>query len=123
MPSEARQKKIMEKLNRAQKCSILGPQNLGSGGGGPGPPGPPPGSAPDTPGESLSFSFIEWHVQKKVEQPPPRHQDSLACNGVKKNRTSLYLWYRLVHYLENNTDCSLGYNLDCHLGRAPQIII
>ena len=45
MPSEARQKKIVEKLNRAQKCSILGPQNLGSGGG-PGPPGPPPGSAP-----------------------------------------------------------------------------
>ena len=39
MPSEARQKKIMEKLNRAQKCSILGPQNLGSGGGrAPGPP-------------------------------------------------------------------------------------
>ena len=30
----------MEKLNRAAKCSILGPQNLGSGGG-PGPPGPP----------------------------------------------------------------------------------
>ena len=44
MPSEARQKKIMEKLNRAQKCSILGPQNLGSRGG-PGPRGPP-GSAP-----------------------------------------------------------------------------
>ena len=40
MPSEARQKKIMEKLNRAQKCSILGPQNLGSRGG-PGPRGPP----------------------------------------------------------------------------------
>ena len=40
MPSEARQKKIMEKLNRAQKCSILGPQNLGSGRG-PGPQGPP----------------------------------------------------------------------------------
>ena len=40
MPSEARQKKIMEKLNRAQKCSILGPQNLGSRGAG------PPGSAP-----------------------------------------------------------------------------
>ena len=35
----------MEKLNRAQKCSILGPQNLGSRG----PPGPrgQPGSAPD----------------------------------------------------------------------------
>ena len=39
-----RGKKIMEKLNRAAKCSISGPQNLGSGGG-PGPPGPPPGSA------------------------------------------------------------------------------
>ena len=38
MPSEARQKKIMEKLTRAQKCSILGPQNLGSRGGA----GPPP---------------------------------------------------------------------------------
>ena len=37
----------MEKLNRVQKCSILGPQNLGSRGG----PGPraPPGSAPDVP--------------------------------------------------------------------------
>ena len=32
MSSEVRQKKIMEKLNRARKCSILGPQNLGSGG-------------------------------------------------------------------------------------------
>ena len=30
----------MEKLNRVQKCSILGPQNLGSRGG-PGPRGPP----------------------------------------------------------------------------------
>ena len=45
MPSKVRQKKIMEKLNRAQKCSILGPQNLGSRGG-LGPQGPP-GSAPD----------------------------------------------------------------------------
>ena len=45
MPSEARQKKIMEKLNRAQKCSILGPQNLGSGGARA--PGAPPGSAPE----------------------------------------------------------------------------
>ena len=30
----------MEKLNRTQKCSILGPQNLGSRGGA-GPPAPP----------------------------------------------------------------------------------
>ena len=34
-------KKIMEKLNRAQKCSILGPQNLGSGGGARAPGAPP----------------------------------------------------------------------------------
>ena len=33
-------KKIRKKLDRASKWSILGPQNLGSGGG-PGPPGPP----------------------------------------------------------------------------------
>ena len=45
MPSEVRQKKIMEKLNRAQKCSILGPQNLGSGGARA--PRAPPGSAPE----------------------------------------------------------------------------
>ena len=32
----------MEKLNRAQKCSFLGPQNLGSRGV----RAPPPGSAP-----------------------------------------------------------------------------
>ena len=38
---ESEAKKIMEKLNRAQKCSILGPQNLGSRGGqGPGARGP-----------------------------------------------------------------------------------
>ena len=55
MLSEARQKKIMEKLNRAQKCSILGPQNLGSGGG-PGPRGPPPGSAPG----AVTYPFSLW---------------------------------------------------------------
>ena len=53
MPIEARPKKIMEKLNRAQKCSILGPQNLGSGGG-LGPRGTPPGSAPVT-----EWNFVE----------------------------------------------------------------
>ena len=46
MSSQVRQKKIMEKLNRAKKCSILGPQNLGWGGA-------PPGSAPEFP-ESLT---------------------------------------------------------------------
>ena len=47
MPSEARQKKIMEKLNRAQKMLNFGASKPRVGGG-PGPPGPraPPGSAP-----------------------------------------------------------------------------
>ena len=81
MPSEARQKKIVEKLNRAQKCSILGPQNLGSGGG-PGPRGPPPGSAPVTDSESKlniltnlrDFAFVGWepswtyYFAKKVHE-------------------------------------------------------
>ena len=46
MLSKVRQKKIIEKLNRAQKCSNLGPQNLGSRGARPpGPPGSAPGSS------------------------------------------------------------------------------
>ena len=58
MPSEARQKKIMEKLNRAQKCSILGPQNLGSGGArAPGPPLDP---------HLISFRL---NIQKDVKGP------------------------------------------------------
>ena len=52
----------MEKLNRAQKCSILGPQNLGSRGA-LGPWGLP-GSAPDFP--SL------WH--------PPHHLGQVPCD-------------------------------------------
>ena len=43
----------MEKLNRAQKCSLLGPQNLGSRGG-PGPQGPP-GSAPGLGDQQFNF--------------------------------------------------------------------
>ena len=54
MPSEVRQKKIMEKLNRAQKCSILGPQNLGSGGAwAPGAPLDPHLHAKDPYGEGM----------------------------------------------------------------------
>ena len=50
MLSEARQKEIMEKLNRAQKCSILGPQNLGaSKPGARAPPGSTLGSTFPTP--------------------------------------------------------------------------
>ena len=62
MPSEARQKKIMEKLNRAQKCSILGPQNLGSRGG-PG-PGAPPASAPEMVVYEILFSTIRIFCPK-----------------------------------------------------------
>ena len=72
-------KEIVKKLNRAQKCSILGPQNLGSGGG-PGPRGPPNGSAPavsstmymykgpSTPRETgtfLLFLLSEWAVVER----------------------------------------------------------
>ena len=46
MPSIVRQKKIMEKLSSDQKCSILGPQNLGSRGARVSGPPPPSGSAP-----------------------------------------------------------------------------
>ena len=63
MPSKARQKKIMEKLNKAQKCPISGSQN-------PGPrgiraPGPPHGSAP---GEHSTWIFhvALWHFTLKI---------------------------------------------------------
>ena len=61
MLSEARQKKIREKLNRAQKCSILGPQNLGSGGG----LGPraPPGSAPEK-----NMTMMHFHRSETIRR-------------------------------------------------------
>ena len=62
MPSEARQKKIMEKLNRAQKCSILGPQNLGSRRG-PG-PRPLPGSAPVPLCTTVSHSGLSFDLKR-----------------------------------------------------------
>ena len=53
----------MEKLNRAQKCSILGPQNLGSREG----PGPraPPGSAPADATASLILHPVS-HLQASI---------------------------------------------------------
>ena len=62
MPSEVRQKN-MEKLNRAQKCSILGPKNLGSR-------APPSGSAPGhLPEHWFPFPLnpaLHWQIK-----PPP----------------------------------------------------
>ena len=59
----------MEKLNRAQKCSILGPQNLGSRGGARA-PGTPPGSAPVRTRVSLlgPISFNIMHFLRKIGQ-------------------------------------------------------
>ena len=83
MPSEARQKKIMEKLNRAQKCSILGPQNLGSGGG-PGPPGPPPGSAPVrhiicAPATKTQVLQSNWYIFITLISQTAPHPISRVC--------------------------------------------
>ena len=60
MLSEARQKKIMEKLNKAQKCSILGPQNLGSRGA----------QAPEDPLD-LHLHSLDTHYPGHT--PPPGH--------------------------------------------------
>ena len=60
----------MEKLNRAQKCSILGPQNRGSGGG-PGPPGPPPGSAPESfplNSDLCNVNRLSYYLQSWMDQ-------------------------------------------------------
>ena len=48
-------KKIWKKLDRAPKCSILGPQNLGSGGARA--PGAPPASTSDLPPSPLPHIF------------------------------------------------------------------
>ena len=56
----------MEKLNRAAKCSILGPQNLGSGG-----EARAPGAPPWIRGCSLTFRFLlfSFDPDKPVLQP------------------------------------------------------
>ena len=66
-------KKIRKKLDRAPKWSILGPQNLGSGGWG-GPPGPPPGSASEIPnpcfcmGQESEFKSVPVSVSCNVNE-------------------------------------------------------
>ena len=68
----------MEKLNRAQKSSILGPQNLGSRGG-PGPRPPPPGSASGTHAHNYSYTFNTV----RCISPPKSSGD--ACNSQRFN--------------------------------------
>ena len=48
----------MEKLNRAQKCSVLGPQNLGSRGG----PGPRPPPDPHLTGREKMLNQVRSEV-------------------------------------------------------------
>ena len=101
MPSEARQKKIMEKLNRAQKCSILGPQNLGSGEG-PGPPGPPPGSAPGKKLTKINFG-------PQIQTANPDTQKSLHCNFLQyiwfftliSQLLSIFIIFRVFRFVDN----------------------
>ena len=63
MPSETRQKKIIEKLNRAQKCSILGPQALRSRGAGPlGPPGSAPVFRWNIDMCIMNYELLEHHL-------------------------------------------------------------
>ena len=83
MPSKARQKNIMEKLNRAQKCSILGPQNLGSGG----PPGPPlDPHLPDYPQHLVIISRTYLPGEKWL--PMVTNSDQSTGNTTKEEETS-----------------------------------
>ena len=66
MPSKARQKKIIEKLNRAQKCSILGPQNR----------------APGAPLDPHLFQLIKRSYVIHVILPVAEHQPAQACYGI-----------------------------------------
>ena len=50
----------MKKLGRVQKCSILGPQNLGSGGGGPGAGFASGKQTSSGKGEKLQILFPYW---------------------------------------------------------------
>ena len=95
MPSEARQKKIMEKLKMAQKCSILGPQKLGSRGG-PGPQGPP-GSAP---GDDAAMMSELQHCCVSVRQ----------CSGVSSESEAGLL---VVTSMALAPECGLTFPWKC----------
>ena len=67
MPSEARQKKIMEKLNRAQKMLNFGASKPRVKGGARA-PGAPPGSAPEYLGRTNQVYSINMYHESKDNQ-------------------------------------------------------
>ena len=112
MPSKARQKKIMEKLNRAQKCSILGPQNLGSGGARA--PGAPP--------------WIRTCKAMKTEHYNAKHRLTLfgvkrsftcnLCSGVtvlQSKLTTSTKWSFLHNLYRQTADCRSADCIPCVL--------
>ena len=116
MQSEARQKKIMEKLNRAQKCSILGPQNLGSRGA-PGPRGPPPGSAPGQ-AECLALHSGKQMNKRETQINSNRHVHTLSTYHLlqsdfhqSRRNIKVILRFEVVHTATAMTEFSL---LWCH---------
>ena len=91
MPSEAGQKNIIEKLNRAQKCSILEPQNLGSRGGWAPAPPPPPGSAPELVARTMNIPQHIVRFKAGVENRIAK--ESLYC---RNNRLENYFMLNLL---------------------------
>ena len=85
MLSTARQKKIMEKLNRAQKGSILGPQNLGSRGG----PGPP-GSAPENISSFSTKIKHSWYGAPGAQKLDSFHPKMQCVRGMYHRRQSSF---------------------------------
>ena len=67
MPSEVRLKKKTEQLKEGLKSSILGPQNLGSGGARA--PRAPPGSASDKTCSLLSIFTKGFQIDRGQRQP------------------------------------------------------
>ena len=82
--------KIMEKLNRVQKCSNFGPQNLGSRGGSG--PRPPPGSAPGNVQFWLLTRILE-NIPGQVSQLVMRTSPSPAFGPARyRINCSGHLW-------------------------------
>ena len=80
----------MEKLNRAQKCSILGPQNLGSRGG-PGPRGPPP------PGSAPAVNANHFRIATDME-----NNCEVFFTDLNRTTAAIYLYGFFIKNLESN---------------------